>query len=141
MSNNYIQKFNKHQQKDLEYGDNGELTAHQIINNYFDLEFKHTEPFHNFDFYYKNIYVEVKSRRVSSTKYNTLFFTYSKYQYIKKYPNNEYYFIFNLTDGFFLWKFKKDQMFFKEGGRTDRGKNERYILCNVPTKYLTKISD
>jgi len=140
MSNNKID-FNEEQKKDLEFGDKGELTAHEILNNHFDLEFKHTEPYHNFDFYYKNIYVEVKSRRVSSTKFKTLFFSMSKLKYINKHPDKEYYFLYNLTDGFFLWKFNKEQMFLKDNcGRTDRGKYERYTLCNVLTKYLIKIN-
>lgn len=131
--------MNSKKKQDLLLGSIGEQNSKKILDEYFNCNFEETNKYHNFDFKCKDIYVEVKTRRIKSYSYDTLFFSYSKYKYIKKNPNYEYYFLYNLEDGYFLWKYNEKELTFKMGGRKDRGKNEIYKVCNVPSNKLKLI--
>ena len=133
--------MNNQQELDISYGDNGEDMTKNVIEKYFNMNFDKTNEFHNMDFYNSNnnIYIEVKSRRIKKDKYKSVYFSLSKYRFMKRNPNNKYYFVYNFIDGFYIFEYDENKIFFSIGGRTDRGRKEIYKLCNIPTKYLIKI--
>lgn len=126
---------------DISYGESGEKITKNVIEKYFNMEFNKTNDFHNMDFHNSNnnIYIEVKSRRIKKDKYKSVYFSLSKYKFIKRNPKNKYYFVYNFIDGFYIFEYDENKIFFSIGGRSDRGINEYYKLCNIPTKYLIKI--
>tara|TARA_E500000305_G_C4028521_1_gene243252 strand:+ start:6841 stop:7287 length:447 start_codon:yes stop_codon:yes gene_type:complete len=134
---------NKKFKKDLKYGLTNEFIIKEKIEKIFNIEFEKTKKYDNFDFYSpkNNIYVELKTRRINHNRYNSMFFSKSKLNFINKNPNNTFYFIYSCLDGDYFWKYEKDKIFMSYGGRTDRGKDERYELCNVNVELLQKLTD
>jgi hypothetical protein len=125
---------------DIEIGEKGEIDSKKVLEEYFNMEFEFTPKNHNFDLFKDNVFIEIKTRRCFINSYKTLYFSHAKYKYIQNNPNNNYLFLFNLKDGMYLWEYSEKQLNMSYGGRTDRGKNERKKLCEIPTKYLKKVS-
>jgi hypothetical protein len=137
-----MKKYNKKKAiLDIVLGDIGEKESKKPIEKHLNTELTKTTKHHNFDLKNeeKKIYVEIKTRRCKSTRYDTLFISYAKYKFIKKFPEYTYYIVYNLYDGLFIYQFNEDDIHFTQGGRTDRGYNEVKKVVNIPTKLLKKI--
>lgn len=132
--------------KDKAFGKQKEITIKEIINNKFNCAIKKLPPFHVYDFIDKktNTYFEHKGRRNEYNKYPTTMIGYNKIEFIKKNPNNIYYFIFGFTDGNYYIKY--DEELFKTfnvniGGRNDREKPEYKNYLYIPITALTNLCD
>lgn len=132
--------------KDKAFGKQKEITIKEIINNKFNCAVEKLPPFHVYDFIDKktNTYFENKGRRNAYNKYPDTMIGYNKIEFIKKNPNNNYYFIFGFTDGNYFIKY--DEELFKTfkvevGGRCDRDKPEFKDYIYIPINHLTDLND
>ena len=128
--------------KDFIYGKKAEIKIKPILEKHFNINLVHTENYHSFDFFDKenNTYYELKTRRIASRKYKTLIFSHCKVQFIKQHPEYNYYFIYNMSDGLFKFRYEEAKTFLKYScARSDRGFLEKTWLCHIPSKYLIKI--
>tara|TARA_R110000772_G_scaffold164554_1_gene275987 strand:- start:119 stop:541 length:423 start_codon:yes stop_codon:yes gene_type:complete len=138
--------MNTIKKNDLEVGKKSEESMITKFNSVFG-ELQFTGKFDNFDYYNDDFYVELKTRNIRHNQFQTLFFSDKKYlkglEFIKL--NKRVVFIWKCKDGCFFWELKNDnhetEGFLAVGGRTDRGKNERYMLFNVKTKFIKPLDD
>ena len=100
-----------------------------------------------YDYYSEDekIRIELKSRRVSSTEFNTTFFTLNKLISIDKFSENkEHLLVFSFTDGlFYIWYDREKFNQFKTQDRLVRpylNNGKGYIVTNIliPILELTK---
>jgi hypothetical protein len=139
-------KINAIKKKDLEVGKKSENDMITKFNGVFG-ELKFTGRYDNFDFYNNDFYVELKTRNIKHNQYKTLFFSEFKFfkglEFIKL--NKRVVFIWRCKNGCFYWELKNDNYesegFMAIGGRTDRGKNERYNLFNVKIEFIKPLEE
>lgn len=132
-------------QKDLIFGEAKEKAIHAIINSAFKCKTEKLPPFHPYDFkdLTSNTYYEYKGRRNDYNKYPTTMIGQNKIDFINKYPNNDYVFIFGFSDGNYYIKYNQelfDNFETKTGGRVDRGRPEIKQYLYIPIEHLTKIN-
>ena len=132
--------MNKQKVDDLLMGSKNEDYAADIIKNYLNLkDLNKLEKYDPFDFYNKekDIYFEVKSRRVNHNKYETTMIGYNKIIEAKKHKT--VYFIFIFNDGNYYYKFNSvDNFDISIGGRCDRNKSEYKDYYYIPISKLIK---
>ena len=128
---------------DLDFGLNAEDEVKEELENYFGPLKKKKVKNDPFDYDGNNLVIELKSRRINHDKYDTLIFGKNKYDRGVLYNKERVrvFYVFNCLDGKWVWEQNKDECFFKNGGRFDRGRPEVQNLCNVPLEHLTKIED
>ena len=126
--------------KDYTFGLKKEVELLPTIRKFFNDEtIIKLDDYNIFDFKGDNKYIELKSRNCNYNKYPTTMIGYNK---IKKALelNEDIYFIFNFTDGFYYFKFDKNiQLEIKQGGRFDRGKKELSDYAFIPIEILKEI--
>jgi len=143
-------------ENDLKFGLGKEPEVLKILrakeNKKINLYPKDTHEFHPFDYYKKNSKgqvcreYEVKSRKVNSFKYPDYGFEKTKWDYALKQIKKgvKMYFIFNLTDGAFLWRLEdpekqKDEYRFGTICNYVRGDRVFKPAVYVPLKYCRKL--
>jgi len=135
--------------KDINFGDKKENEILEILRLNFDNTLKKTSNFFIFDFKSDNIYIELKSRRISKNKFNDTMIGKNKLDYAKE-SDKIIYFVFYFTDGLYYWKYNKEDIdnnniTFREGGRKDRGcdelKNYGFIKTNILKKLENNIDE
>ena len=132
------------QQKDLDYGEKGEIETLAILNEWFGYKINKLGRFNSFDFMSKDgkNWFEVKTRRNNKNQYPSTIVPTSKILKAKKLLKRKNvenaYFVFNFEDVVSIVKYSKDKTKFKykiaTGGRWDRNKDETksyaYISCS-----------
>ena len=131
---------NNKRKEDLLMGELKEEYIKDIICSHFNVPNITKTPYsHPMDFYFDDIYFEIKSRRNTHNKYDTTMIGYNKIQWIKDKNIKDVYFVFVFTDGDYYYKYNPDDNFeTTTGGRWDRGKIEKKLYYYIPTNKLTK---
>ena len=130
--------------KDINYGKEKEDEKLELIRKLFGEKIKKIkEKYFVFDYGCEDCYVELKSRRCSSTQYNDTMVGKNKIDYAR-HTERPCYFAFAFTDGIYYWKFNEDDItngnvYFAKGGRTDRGKIEIKDYAYIKKEILTQI--
>jgi len=129
---------------DLEYGLEKERETLDAIRICFDKGLKKiTDKYFCFDFSSDSCYVELKSRRCTSSKYPDTMIGMNKLNYASK-SRKPVYFAFGFDDGLYYWKYNKEDIDngnveVRKGGRTDRGMDEIKDYGYIKTKCLIKV--
>jgi hypothetical protein len=89
--------------------------------------------FDNFDFECKKYFYELKSRNVYKDCYDTTMVPYIKIDKCEK-VSKPVIFLFLFIDGLYFWRYNKDTIVIRQGGRFRDGKKEMgmyaYINCH-----------
>ena len=86
-----------------------------------------------------NLYlIELKSRRCVVNQYSDTTVGLNKIEYARKvYPNVQCFFLFNFSNGLYMYKFDpEDNLLYKLGGRNDRNVSEMRPYCYIPISLL-----
>jgi len=95
--------------------------------------------FSTFDYNSDNIIIELKKRNFDSNKYPDLMIGLNKIEKAKK-AKKDIYFVMDMEDGLFSYKFSiDDELNYRSGGRRDRKVNEFKPYCYIPMKLFNKI--
>jgi hypothetical protein len=125
---------------DLIFGFKSEDLVLQDLKKMFGSNVKKTPQYHQYDYIVEGIipkYIELKTRRNSSIKYDDTMMPKNKLDYADKNDDKEFYFFFKFTDGLFYQKYNKDYNYnIREAGRCDRGKEELKQYGFVKSKDL-----
>lgn len=137
---------------DLSFGRKNERLVISYLNSLEDYEsdwfVAYKNQYNQVDFSSWRIIGELKSRKVSSTKYPDTMFGENKMNYLKdkdmKGEKRQFRFYFLFTDGLFYWDFKPDQeqlnkeFVIRDHYHKEKNKYEPY--CFVKKEFLTKIT-
>ena len=128
-------------QNDLNFGYACEKSLLKNIKDRFGCDIRKIEENYSlFDYTNdKNIFIELKSRRVSKNQYPTTMVGYNKIKMCEKNPTNTYFFVFNFTDGAYFWEYKPDIALIDKGGRCDRGRSEIKNYAFIPVDVLSEL--
>ena len=109
---------------DLKFGAQKENEIHPVLENYFG-PLEKTKKNHPFDFYNEQFYIEVKSRRIPVTKYDSQMVGLNKVKAGEELQTRGFttVFVFNCLDGIFCW-IQNQNYKVRSGGRCDRGRPE-----------------
>ena len=95
--------------------------------------------FSTFDYNSDNIIIELKKRNFDSKKYPDLMIGLNKIEKAKK-AKKDIYFVIDMEDGLFSYKFNADdKLNYRSGGRRDRKVNEFKPYCYIPMELFIKI--
>ena len=133
--NCYKAKLNK----DLIYGFKCEDELLCKIREKWGKDIQKTHKWATFDFEDDKTQLELKNRRCSSTTYPSMMIGLNKILKAEKTTDKKSVFLWNLNDGLFFWDYNKDEYDVGNGGRWDRGKDERKTTAFIPMKHLTKV--
>lgn len=128
--------------QDLKFGLEKENENYEIIKNFFNCgELNKTSKYGIIDFYNDTHYIELKSRRINYTDYNTSIIGKNKIDYFKK-LKKECYIIINYLDGLYYIKYD-DNVFnnfdIKNEVIIRDNKKENKINFHIPINLLKKI--
>jgi len=94
----------------------------------------------------KNLYVELKSRKIRHDKFPTTLIGANKVQFAEQSPSRECWFCWNYTDGVYALKYNKElfdtfeqQHDFCRGDRPDIVNKPQHVYW-IPHKHLTKLA-
>lgn len=129
-------------QLDINYGLGQELIVIDELKKYYPSVKKTTYKYCLYDYESNSSIFELKSRRILKDTYRDILINTTKIECLLHHDKKGYV-LFNLYDG--LYKFKVTDKSLKDcrfgqGGRTDRGCDERNDVCFVPTRLLKKIA-
>lgn len=129
--------------KDYDYGVNSECSILPTLQGLWgsDLEYS-TDKFATIDFTSNSHLVELKTRRNSFCKYPTTMIGKNKIDYLLNSTKTGIV-VFKFTDGLYYLKITEDninEFGLGEGGRRDRGYDERAMYYYIPTKMLKLIT-
>lgn len=135
--------MNKNVKKDLDFGKQKEDKNLILLRSVIDENLqKSASNFYVIDFSSKDCYIELKSRRCEKDKYSDTMIGINKIEFAKK-SDKPTYFCFCFTDGLYSWKYDDkealDAITYREGGRWDRGFNEKKEYAYIKCDYLKKI--
>lgn len=126
------------------YGRDSEKVIKPLLEKHFNIMLNHLKTFCPFDFanMSETILFELKTRRICSNSYDTVFVGANKIDYIKD-KNVDAYFVFKFIDGLFYIKYDGD-VFGDFETRADFVRNDRpnqapSNLVLIPTRLLTRI--
>jgi hypothetical protein len=96
--------------KDLIFGLEEENNIKNILENHFNIKLKQPKnKFKSYDLKGKNIRIEIKTRRIKSTDYNTTLLCKSKLDYyLKKSKKKIYIIVFNYIDKIYFIEFNDE---------------------------------
>jgi hypothetical protein len=95
--------------------------------------------FSTYDYNSDNIIIELKKRNFDSNKYPDLMIGLNKIEKAKK-AKKDIYFVIDMEDGLFSYKFNADdKLNYRSGGRRDRKVNEFKPYCYIPMELFIKI--
>lgn len=135
--------YSQYLKKDLDFGLPKEEELLPLVKRTFDMTIRRTtNPSFVFDYEGDNVFAELKSRRIRHNQYVDIMIGKNKVDYALT-CGKEVFLCFYFIDGPYYYKFNKDDIgdkgiTFREGGRQDRGKDERKICAFIKTKLLTK---
>jgi hypothetical protein len=128
---------------DLSFGLKKEITELERIKNRFSKSLKRTNTFFEFDYVSPECYVELKSRRNKLNTYPDTMVGKNKMDYAET-ADRPVYFVFSFIDGLYFWKYNKEDItnnnvIFRVGGRSDRGRDEYKDYAYISTNILQLI--
>lgn len=128
--------------RDYDFGTNSECLLLPTLQGLWgsDLEYS-TDKYATIDFTSNTHLVELKTRRNSFNKYPTTMIGKNKIDYLLK-NEKKGIVVFKFTDGLYYLEITTDNINkfgLEEGGRSDRGYDERQMYYYIPTKMLKLI--
>ena len=127
---------------DLSFGMDNEIRVRCRLEALFGV-LKRTKPMDEFDLENKEFCIELKTRRVTKTKYATTMVGENKV--IKGFEHQiagkRVFFVFDFVDCMCIWELNRDEYHVKHGGRYDRGTPEIKSYCYIPIKYLLQVKE
>ena len=127
---------------DLSFGKDNEIRVKKRLERLFG-PLEDTGTMDEFDFKNDGFYIELKTRRVTKTKYPTTMVGENKV--IKGFEHQmagkRVFFVFDFVDCMCIWELNRDEYHVKHGGRWDRGTPEIKSYCYIPTKYLLEVKE
>jgi len=142
-------------ESEYQYGLRMEKLLHPIFNNIFNKQFKETDKFCVYDFFKDNIFLELKSRKVSLNTYPTTIVGMYKIKETMKmkklHPERDYYYFFKFIDNdkkLYYWKFDEKELeeeignntfYIRDVVRRDRPEKKPVPHLNIPCRFLTEI--
>ena len=127
---------------DLSFGMDNEIRVRCRLEALFGV-LKRTKPMDEFDLENKEFCIELKTRRVTKTKYATTMVGENKV--IKGFEHQiagrRVFFVFDFVDCMCIWELNRDEYHIKHGGRFDRGRPEIKSYCYIPIKYLLQVKE
>ena len=135
----------KYTTTDEKFGEEQEKKLLVLFRKTFDSNLrKTTYKYASFDFESETCVIELKSRRCAKDTYPTSMIGCNKIQKMELEKRNCF-IVFNHTDGIYFWKYDSNEALkaieYKNGGRTDRGIDERKLYCFLDNKYLLKLDE
>jgi len=133
---------------DIIFGKKNEETTLSILNKVFNKKMVFNGEYKVLDWSNtsKNIWAELKSRRISSSDYSTAIVGLNKVNSCTD-PNHKYYFFFKYTDGLFYIKYNKTlfdsfdrNMEYKRSDNTDYARNASAIVY-IPIQLLKPVAN
>lgn len=128
--------------QDIKFGLEKENENYEIIKNYFNCgDLIKSSKYGIIDFYNDSHYIELKSRRINYTDYNTSIIGKNKIDYFKK-LKKECYIIINYLDGLYYIKYDSDifnNFDIKNEVIIRDNKKENKINYHIPVNLLKKI--
>ena len=85
----------------LDFGKLKEIEIKQILEQYFNTTLQITSKYNLIDFYNDDLYIELKSRRNTYSKFDTTIIGSNKIDYAKS-LNKKVIFVFNFIDGLYF---------------------------------------
>ncbi len=135
--------YKQNLQRDRNFGFPKEEELLPIVKATFDKTMERTTD-RNFVFDYEGdtAYAELKSRRIRHNDYNDIMIGKNKIEFALK-CNKKVFLCFNFIDGAYYYEFSKEDIrsqgiTYREGGRQDRGKDERKECAFIKTNLLKK---
>lgn len=129
--------------RDVCFGVHCESSLFQDIKNRFGNDIvKSADEFAVYDYGNDDIFIEVKSRRNTKSRYPDTMIGYNKIRFFLEHPEKKSYCIFNFTDGAYYVEVNEEtikQCRISSGGRRDRGHDEIKQYCFVPVKLLSPL--
>ena len=126
--------MNKQKVKDLEFGFQSEDKLFDFFKEHIGDCCK-TPKFAIFDYEGDDFFIELKTRRINSKKYNSTFMNLNKLIEAER-NNKKVIFVFSYTDKNLYWEFSKDEYSLGKMKRWDRGKLEIFNGGYINHKYL-----
>ena len=123
--------------RDERYGEKAENELHGKIVSVFG-DVRRTGKWDIFDYVGDDIQIELKNRRILYNQYPTIMIGLNKLKVAEK-SEKETWFCWNFTNGLYKWKFNKDEYEIEEGGRCDRGYDERKACGFIKMSFLKPI--
>ena len=128
---------------DKEYGLKAESRVHERLESLFGpLEsLSRKDEFSEFDYKNESVYVELKSRRNTKSKYPTTMVGENKIVkgFTLQQAGFRVFFVFDFVDVMCLWELNRDEYEVRHGGRTDRGGPEIKSYCYIHINYLMDV--
>ena len=125
---------------DEAYGDHGERDLHALIRQRYGDDCKRTGKWDTFDFMSPTHQIEVKNRRILYLQYPTVMIGYNKLRQAERTKDTMVtYFIWKFLNGTYEWKYDPKDYSVSEGGRCDRGSDERKDCGFIDMRLLKKI--
>jgi len=152
---NTLSKSRKHRNQekfdeDYKFGIEGEMFSQPHLEKKYG-KLKKTKQFDAVDFYNRNYWIELKSRRYNHDAFDYcggLFFNYEKIEKVEYFnrkrkeigrKQRKVIFAFNCYDGLYIWNYDGGQYTTGEGGRTDRNCDETGKVAKVLSKDMILI--
>jgi hypothetical protein len=139
--------MNHIQKRDLRFGGKSEVIIKPRLEAYFKCSLiQSKDKFAVFDFYdsKKNKFFELKTRRTYKYDYNDVMIGSNKIReglrLLRK--GCAVYIVWKFLDRLCYFELEKnniDKSWYREGGRSDRGKRESDMLCYIPTSKMIDI--
>ena len=101
---------------------------------------KQKNPYSVMDFKGHNLFIELKKRNCSLSKYDSSMIGYNKIQFCSRLNDNiDCYFFFQYTDYLVYYRYDTSHFFqVSDGGRNDRGREESSKYIFIPIDKLIK---
>ena len=127
---------------DLSFGMDNEIRVKCRLEALFGV-LKRTKPMDEFDLENKEFCIELKTRRVTKTKYATTMVGENKVVkgFEHQIAGRRVFFVFDFVDCMCIWELNRDEYHVKHGGRYDRGTPEIKSYCYIPIKYLLQVKE
>lgn len=154
---NNLSKSRKHRNQekfdeDYKFGIEGEMFSQPHLEKKYG-KLKKTKQFDAVDFYNRNYWIELKSRRYNHDAFDYcggLFFNYDKIEKVEMFnqlrrakgkSQRKVIFAFNCYDGLYIWNYDGGQYTTGHGGRTDRNCDETGKVAKVLSKDMILIQE
>ena len=126
---------------DLVFGKLKENEIKEILEQYFNTTLQQTSKYGLIDFYNDDLYIELKSRRNTYSKFNTTIIGSNKIDYVKT-LNKKSLFVFNFIDGLYYIEYSPlfDSFDICEEYIYRDGKKELKTNYHIPIECLKRIN-
>jgi hypothetical protein len=131
-------------EKDLSFGETKEMQLKEPLEKHFGVSLNATPRNHPFDFVslYKRLFIEIKTRRNTKSKYPSTMVGYNKVKFGMEKIKEKYdvFFVFSFTDKLCYYQLQEvNEEWVEKGGRFDRGRPEVNNYYYIPVSELTDI--